>query len=838
MNNRTAYHKNFHFPNRITVVVMLLCLSLIACSDNANELNANELFENARDLFNEGNYKAAIEKYEKLISVFPDHSLVSSALRDIGKAHFSLGNYKEARESLRKLLGDKLLEPEIVKEARRLIAKSYNHTGEIHINTKEYNQAYIAYDKVTSKEFDDFPQIQEKAMYWAAHCLQNLKVSDEALGRYAEFLLRFPHSEHVSDTYFDIGVIFASHKKEYELARSNFNRALKTADNLNLKAKSQLSIGRSYYDQRNFEKALAVYNLLLQDYEESRHASTARFMIANIHMHSKHWNEGIKAYEDIIAVYRNNNESAPDYDGTLNDEEWISFNLIAASYLEIGTAYFENEEFERAFTSFARVVTKPEGADKDFRTDSTAPYAMYRTIKSLIRLSDCGEFAAEVKSALHGIFGTSPEEPMPVEINELLARFVTKYISDLRDLNALLKDDDAKLENTVLSAKTRLMYANIQRQELNLYDAAITEYEKIQKDYPPTPDPRLDLIKLKANYYEGLCHDELSRPKDAVKAYRETVTLFNTAFQSLIDYQHIDAPRINKKTLNYCVETALDYAEKACDKLPHSDFAEKACEEVKAARRILRNRKEELDSANAQDNRNLLRQSNARVPLTPAEKIAEVARESTVHLKMKKLNGETESGTGFFVRSDLVATNYHVIEGAIEGTARLIGGTGLHYAIIGYTAIDADRDLAILKVRAFDVDPFFLGNSDVVHRGESVYVVGNPLIFVNVVSDGKISSIQWVESILEFISGKRTWLASSSSDKTPNKLLMMTAPISPGNSGGPVLNSRSEVIGIAVAQSIHPRAQNLNFAIPVNYLQALLNRASNPKALSELEIIN
>ena len=832
MNNRTAYHQKFRILNGITLAVALLSLILTACSNV--KLDAQDLFEDAQDLFKQGDYNGAIAKFEQLTKDFPDNDLAQFALFYIGESHFDLGNYEEARKAFYGLLKQES-NPELKRQARLSIAQS-------HRLEKDYNQAYMTFDKLTSKEFDRFPQMQEKAMYWAAHCLYKLKVYDEALGRYTEFLLRFPHSEFVSDAYYEKGVIFAVHTKEYELARSNYNRALESADDLNGKSKIQWDIGGTYYAQGYFEKALAAYNLLLQEYEEGSQASKSRRMIASIHGRSKQWNEAIKAYDNIIAKH-SNDERVPNSNIEFSGIP-LSVNLIALSYFEIGNAYFQMDNFERAFTSFAKIATKPKDGDKDFRTDSIVPYAMHYAMRVLIKLSDGGELGTEAKSALHGISGTSPEEPIPSEISEVMARFVTKYISDLRDRNALLKDDNAKLENTILSARTQLKFADIQRQKLKRYDSAATAYEKLGKAYPPTPDPRLDLIKLQAKYYEGLCYEELSRPKDSMIAYRETVTLFNTTFQPLIDFQNIDAPGINKKVLDYCAETALDYAEKSCEKLKDAEYGRKACAKVKSARRKLKDQTRELDSSNASSTRHAPQKSHVIRQLS-AEKIAKIASQSTVSLRLENDNGETSIGSGFFVGTDLIATNYHVIKGMVRGIATLVGSKKLVFAIIGYTAIDADLDLAILKVRAFDVAPLFLANSNEVHRGESVYVVGNPLVLVNVVSDGKISSIQWVESISKLGSGKRTLVDSSSSDNIPYKLFMMTAPISPGNSGGPVLNSHGEVIGIAVSQlnyldpnQLINRAQNLNFAIPVNYLQTLLNRAGYPKALNNLEIIN
>lgn len=216
------------------------------------------------------------------------------------------------------------------------------------------------------------------------------------------------------------------------------------------------------------------------------------------------------------------------------------------------------------------------------------------------------------------------------------------------------------------------------------------------------------------------------------------------------------------------------------------------------------------------------------------------------------------SGSGFFVKPDqtesnYIVTNYHVISPRsytpdsynklndvvlirpLRGTVRLVG-TNKIYSIIGYTAIDADRDLAVLKVNAFGTDSLILGDSgpDFVKQGISVYPIGNPLGMVNVVSDGKISSIQWVENIRKFLGNSSKLISDVQQKNTPHKLLMMTAPISHGNSGGPVLNSKGEVIGISVGGNF--RGQNLNFAVPVNDLKGLLKRIGPPKPLSDLEV--
>ena len=178
--------------------------------------------------------------------------------------------------------------------------------------------------------------------------------------------------------------------------------------------------------------------------------------------------------------------------------------------------------------------------------------------------------------------------------------------------------------------------------------------------------------------------------------------------------------------------------------------------------------------------------------------IAEKALAATVYLEMQDSNGKTLGfGSGFFVKPNLIATNYHVIAGAASGTAKLVG-KHTTYKIKGWTATDEDNDLALLKVTAYGIKPLPLGNSNVVKIGNTVYVAGNPKGLEGTFSDGIISSRR---------------------DKYIKERFQMTAPISPGSSGGPVLNSKGEVIGVSVAAHRDLDAQNLNFAIPSNYLK-------------------
>jgi S1-C subfamily serine protease len=195
-----------------------------------------------------------------------------------------------------------------------------------------------------------------------------------------------------------------------------------------------------------------------------------------------------------------------------------------------------------------------------------------------------------------------------------------------------------------------------------------------------------------------------------------------------------------------------------------------------------------------------------------AQEIAKKAFSSTVLLVMEDANGQPLSlGSGFFARAGEIASNLHVIEGAARGYAKLVGQT-TKYEIEGITAVDAERDLVVLKITASGAPLVSLGNSDAVQVGESVYAVGNPQGLEGTFSQGILSSIREVGT---------------------DKLLQITAPISPGSSGGPVLNGKGEVIGVSVAT--FRGGQNLNFAIPSSYLKALLGKAGPTKPLTEAQ---
>lgn len=181
-----------------------------------------------------------------------------------------------------------------------------------------------------------------------------------------------------------------------------------------------------------------------------------------------------------------------------------------------------------------------------------------------------------------------------------------------------------------------------------------------------------------------------------------------------------------------------------------------------------------------------------------ARQIAQLAFVSVVLVETQDEHGQPISiGSGFILRDGQVVTNRHVIAGAASGFVRLVDRS-TKYEVAGTFAVDGVHDLAVVAATGLKAPSLRLGDNAQVAVGDEVYAVGNPQGLEGTFSQGIISAIRRVGG---------------------DTVLQMTAPISPGSSGGPVLNSNGEVIGVAMAT--FTGGQNLNLAIPVSYLKTL-----------------
>jgi S1-C subfamily serine protease len=164
-------------------------------------------------------------------------------------------------------------------------------------------------------------------------------------------------------------------------------------------------------------------------------------------------------------------------------------------------------------------------------------------------------------------------------------------------------------------------------------------------------------------------------------------------------------------------------------------------------------------------------------------------------------------GSGFVIdKEGHILTNYHVIADARQVEVTLHNRKKYKATIVG---TDKSHDLAIVQIKAPDLQPMTLGDSANLQVGQKVYAIGNPFGLAGTLTRGIVSSIRQVQEpdglVIE-------------------EAIQTDAAINPGNSGGPLLNWHGQVIGIntMIASSVGQSA-GIGFAIPINTAKAVVN---------------
>jgi tetratricopeptide (TPR) repeat protein len=190
---------------------------------------------------------------------------------------------------------------------------------------------------------------------------------------------------------------------------------------------------------------------------------------------------------------------------------------------------------------------------------------------------------------------------------------------------------------------------------------------------------------------------------------------------------------------------------------------------------------------------------------------------SAVAIETFDARGEKLSrGSGFFIDRDRVVTNRHVIDGAYRAEVHLNSGNS--FQVKSVLAVDAEGDVALLKVEAPPnlVRPLPLDRTSP-QEGESIVVIGNPFGLEGSVTNGIVSAVRDIPGF--------------------GRIIQITAPISPGSSGSPVVNMQGQVIGIATLQITG--GQSVNFAIPSERIAQLdrNSQSDNSQQLSLGELV-
>ena len=196
----------------------------------------------------------------------------------------------------------------------------------------------------------------------------------------------------------------------------------------------------------------------------------------------------------------------------------------------------------------------------------------------------------------------------------------------------------------------------------------------------------------------------------------------------------------------------------------------------------------------------------AAVPLE-IEEISERGRSSTVTvIRLDRTGRPNGLGSGVVIRANgTIVTNWHVLAGADR--AVVVGADGTAYRRVVFLEGDRRLDIAVIQVVDALLEP---AETTIIipQPGARVVVIGAPQGLAQTVSDGIVSALRLVQS---------------------RQLVQITAPISPGSSGGPVFDKYGRVFAIATAQLVDGQA--LNFATPLRYAFALLPLGTSPRTI-------
>jgi S1-C subfamily serine protease len=157
-------------------------------------------------------------------------------------------------------------------------------------------------------------------------------------------------------------------------------------------------------------------------------------------------------------------------------------------------------------------------------------------------------------------------------------------------------------------------------------------------------------------------------------------------------------------------------------------------------------------------------------------------------------------GSGFIVQANgVVITAWHVVSGAASAKVKLADGRTI--MVLGLLGSDPVKDYALLKVDAAGLPTLIVGDSDKMRQGDKVYTLGSPEGLEQTASEGIVSAVR--------------------TDAAAGRLIQTTAPVSHGNSGGPLLNAQGQAVGVVLFKLVNGQA--LNFALAINQVNITAN---------------
>ncbi len=187
------------------------------------------------------------------------------------------------------------------------------------------------------------------------------------------------------------------------------------------------------------------------------------------------------------------------------------------------------------------------------------------------------------------------------------------------------------------------------------------------------------------------------------------------------------------------------------------------------------------------------------------EEISKLNQNTVVTVNVLRADGKTSSATGFVISPQgYIATAAHALDKAKLINLTFSNGAISEEAKIVLLSKNTRIDLAILQVSVNYLPSVTFKNSNTVQAGQQIAVIGSPKRLQNTITNGLVSQLRNIGNVTMF---------------------QISAPISPSSSGSPVFNEAGQVVGIAVSSLEEQNVQNINFALPSNYLLQMMSDA-------------
>lgn len=187
------------------------------------------------------------------------------------------------------------------------------------------------------------------------------------------------------------------------------------------------------------------------------------------------------------------------------------------------------------------------------------------------------------------------------------------------------------------------------------------------------------------------------------------------------------------------------------------------------------------------------------------EEISKLNQNTVVTINVLRADGKTASATGFVISPQgYIAIAAHTLDKAKIVNISFSNGAISEEAKVIAVSKKPRIDLAILQVSVNYLQSVTFRNSNTVQAGQEIAVIGSPKRLQNTITNGLVSQLRNVDDVTMF---------------------QISAPISPSSSGSPVFNDDGHVVGIVISSLEEENVQNINFALPSNYLLQMMSEA-------------